>query len=313
MNRRNTPYIGFGLLICCFLLLFFLNQPSRDYTASNTKKAGIEISGVSGVSFSGEPFRRYPAKRLFHNYTPKTSNIVGSNEKCKYWIVFTSIHEPSDSVNMLSEVTRKESSEWCCVVVLDKKTSVKGYTALETDRFIVLTIERQRELSKKRGFSLIESIPFNHFGRKNIGFLYAVSQGAELIYDTDDDNLLKSDVIPFTESTSDYVLVSSKDHVFNPYKLFNSTVPHSLWPRGIPMDSIMRASEEFVDIKTTECRPGKPEDITIFQILADHDPDVDAIYRLTNPLPIYFDPSEERPLVLQLGTLVSYFVRAVYQ
>ena len=277
-----------------------------------TKPVSIELSGVSGVAFSGKPFRTYRDKRMFVNYISETSKKTKINDECKYWIVFTSIHNPSDSVLMLSEVTKKESSDWCCVVVLDQKTSVKSYSVLETDRFVVLTLDKQQKLSKQRGFSLVDAIPFNHFGRKNIGFLYAVSQGAVLIYDTDDDNLLKTDVIPYTESPMDYLLVSSKDHVYNPYKLFNSTIPHSLWPRGIPMDSIMRDEEEIVDMTTTGCRPNKPEDITIFQILADHDPDVDAIYRLTNPLPIYFDPSKEKALVLQLGKSIPKYHIYVY-
>ena len=103
MNKKNAPYIGFGLLMCCLLLLFILNQgTSKEYSASITKGAGIVTSGVSGVAFSGNPFRRYQSKKLFVNYTPKTNKAIEPNEKCKYWIVFTSIHKPSDSVNMLS-------------------------------------------------------------------------------------------------------------------------------------------------------------------------------------------------------------------
>ena len=34
----------------------------------------------------------------------------------------------------------------------------------------------------------VKSVPWNNFGRKNIGFLYAISQGADTIYDFDDDN-----------------------------------------------------------------------------------------------------------------------------
>jgi len=31
-------------------------------------------------------------------------------------------------------------------------------------------------------------VPWNHFGRKNLGFLFAIHYGAKVIYDTDDDN-----------------------------------------------------------------------------------------------------------------------------
>ena len=38
---------------------------------------------------------------------------------------------------------------------------------------------------------LVDALPWNHFGRKNVGFLYAILHGAEIIWDFDDDNLLK--------------------------------------------------------------------------------------------------------------------------
>ena len=35
-------------------------------------------------------------------------------------------------------------------------------------------------------------LPWNHFGRKNIGYLYAILHGATMIWDFDDDNMLLS-------------------------------------------------------------------------------------------------------------------------
>ena len=37
----------------------------------------------------------------------------------------------------------------------------------------------------------VDHLPWNHFGRKNIGYLYAISMGAKTIFDFDDDNMLK--------------------------------------------------------------------------------------------------------------------------
>lgn len=44
----------------------------------------------------------------------------------------------------------------------------------------------QEEMSKD--FFLIGALPWNHFGRKNIGYLYAILHGANIIWDFDDDN-----------------------------------------------------------------------------------------------------------------------------
>ena len=39
--------------------------------------------------------------------------------------------------------------------------------------------------------SFVEQLPWHSFGRKNVGYIYAISQGAEVIFDFDDDNMLK--------------------------------------------------------------------------------------------------------------------------
>ena len=37
----------------------------------------------------------------------------------------------------------------------------------------------------------VDAMPWFSFGRKNIGYLYAIANGAKTIWDFDDDNLLK--------------------------------------------------------------------------------------------------------------------------
>ena len=37
----------------------------------------------------------------------------------------------------------------------------------------------------------VDQLPWKTFGRKNVGYLYAISMGAKIIFDFDDDNLLK--------------------------------------------------------------------------------------------------------------------------
>ncbi|EER03972.1 UDP-glucose 4-epimerase, putative [Perkinsus marinus ATCC 50983] len=60
-----------------------------------------------------------------------------------------------------------------------------------------------------------------------------------------------------------------------------------LWPRGYPLSYIRR------DRATTTAKPSRTLDtwtreIAVVQTLADNDPDFDAIYRLTRPLPVDF-------------------------
>lgn len=85
--------------------------------------------------------------------------------------------------------------------------------------------------------------------------------------------------------------------VHNPYACFGG--PGNVWPRGFPLDAINESGSRVCDIDTTrESRP-----IGVIQALANHDPDVDAIYRLTYPpggLPFDFNgepsPSGESPV-----------------
>ena len=43
----------------------------------------------------------------------------------------------------------------------------------------------------KNNSTFIRQLPWNSFGRKNVGYVYAISQGAEVIFDFDDDNIIK--------------------------------------------------------------------------------------------------------------------------
>lgn len=133
-------------------------------------------------------------------------------------------------------------------------------------------------------YNIIPLLKWNHFGRKNVGFLYAMHHGAEVIYDTDDDNILKVGMggEPFIPDFSLSDLALSKDiihsgqsHVYNPYPSFESVnvkdgSPAFVWPRGFPVDLITEES-------TWNLRRGVEEStqkglITIVQSLADHDP-----------------------------------------
>lgn len=79
----------------------------------------------------------------------------------------------------------------------------------------------------------------------------------------------------------DYTLldVPTEAHTnFNPYPLFG--VPQ-MWPRGLPLHSIKDPQPNC--FKRAQGRP------LIQQGLANNDPDVDAIYRLTLPLGVAFD------------------------
>lgn len=77
---------------------------------------------------------------------------------------------------------------WSIIVIGDKK-SPPNYDLPGVD---YLNIERQQELFGELAYL----IPLNHYSRKNLGYLYAMSKGAEAIAESDDDNIPYDDKYP---------------------------------------------------------------------------------------------------------------------
>jgi len=174
----------------------------------------------------------------------------------KRFIVITTIHEKTCGIRKFEAFP-----DWHLVVVGDQKTPQYK----DTDNLTYLSIEKQQEM----GFRIAGQLPFNHYCRKNIGYLYAISQGADIIYDTDDDNIPYDDWS--FEAFSCENKLQSKDRFANVYRYFTDK---PVWPRGFPLERIT-AEKAPPSFEKSDTRP-----IAVWQGLADRDPDVDAIYRL---------------------------------
>lgn len=53
----------------------------------------------------------------------------------------------------------------------------------------VIFLSDEEQLKMKNSF--VQNVPWHSFGRKNIGYLFAIANGAKVIWDFDDDNILK--------------------------------------------------------------------------------------------------------------------------
>jgi len=175
--------------------------------------------------------------------------------------------------------------DWITILIGDKKSrSVDSGSGV---RF--LSIADQLNLDCE--FARV--CPFNHYSRKNIGYLYAIENGAKIIYDTDDDNIPYSDWhAPEFESTR---LLRNGEKYLNVYKYFTN---EHIWPRGFPLDEILATATSF-DVVDVSGRK-----IGVWQGLADDDPDVDAIYRLTVSKPVKF--AKKEPVHISEGTYVPF-------
>lgn len=204
-----------------------------------------------------------------------------ANSAIKKYIVITSIFAPTEAVLAFAKM-----KDYTLVVVGDKKSPANW----NCENVIYLSVEKQNEM----GYALNDALPYNHYSRKMIGYLYAISQGADLIVDTDDDNIPKENWV-FPEFDGQFDLLAGDLGFVNIYQLYTDK---KIWARGLPLRLINTTFELEKDITTTNCKVG------LWQGLADEDPDVDAIYRLTSDEPCYFN--QRAPLVLDKGTISPF-------
>lgn len=134
-------------------------------------------------------------------------------------------------------------------------------------------------------FEFARACPVRHYARKNIGYLVAIQGGAETIIETDDDNFPAPEFYEPLPAETELPLVADSGWT-NLYRYYTD---QTIWPRGLPLDAVRSELPPLPE-------PSKVR-IPIQQGLADENPDVDAIYRLTMPLPFSFD----RKLRVALG------------
>lgn len=144
-----------------------------------------EPGATSGVVFTARAFRNYSNahKRAVEHPTPKMK--TGFDVRCSHWAVTTTIFQVSKAISQILAL-----HNWCLVVVGDRKTPTNF--ALNGTSAFYLSPNAQERLPYK----ITSHIRWNHFGRKNIGYLFAIHHGAKFIYDFDDDNELLHDKIP---------------------------------------------------------------------------------------------------------------------
>jgi len=198
-------------------------------------------------------------------------------------VVITTIYPASPSVRKWTAFTN-----WKVVIAGDKKTPVNWSCHPAT----YLSVADQENAP----FQIARLLPWNHYARKLMGYLVAIQQGAEIILDTDDDNMPKPDwFIP--EFHGDYLMTSPDMGFVNVYSYFTD---QHIWPRGFPLNRVCVPAARL----SAGSMQTAPVRIGIWQGLADGDPDVDAIYRMIVNTPCYFDTKPS--VVLGTGTVSPF-------
>lgn len=191
--------------------------------------------------------------------------------KNKTCLVVTSIASPNDVLMKLAMGSAKNNIEF--IVIGDTSSPAKFH--LPGCNFFSLKTQ------KKLDFHFAQIAPEKKYSRKNIGYLIAIKNGAELIIETDDDNYPED---AFWDERTDRhtVSVAENSDWINIYKYFSDGF---IWPRGFPLELLNNKFPEPNDLKKQQVY------CPILQGLADQNPDVDAVFRLTRPLPFHFNYS----------------------
>jgi hypothetical protein len=186
--------------------------------------------------------------------------------------VITSIFPPTASVASFAG-----SVSFTNVIVVGDRKSPPGYP-LDGVRF--LSVSDQEQLP----WGLLGQLPFNHYCRKMVGYLEAAASGADILFDTDDDNGLLPGVdgaIWAIDCLHELRPGGDETRHLNVYRHFSD---QPIWPRGLPLDLITASHAE----PPLLAEAPRGVSIGVWQGLANGDPDVDAIYRLTSNQPCTF-------------------------
>lgn len=201
-------------------------------------------------------FNLHPIKFNSNPESKKWLVDMFCKEKC---VIITTINKPTETI-----LKHIENPEYDVIIVGDKKTPDNDYKALNC---IYLDIESQKKLFPE----LCDMLPYNHYCRKNLGYLYAIKKGYTVIYETDDDNIPYPSFDSILHAPCTAMITEETSPWINIFKYFTHNA--HIWPRGYPLSLLNKEHRHTVSVTDMKA--------SVICGLVKNDPDVDAIFRLT--------------------------------
>lgn len=186
--------------------------------------------------------------------------------------VVTTIQAPTEAARTLA--ARLPEADMRLVVVGD----AKGPDLYDLPGVEFLSLADQLE----GPFALARVLPTGHYTRKNVGYLHAISAGAQCLYETDDDNAPLERWGRRSRQVSARVV--QQQGWVNVYRFFSQEL---VWPRGLPLDAVADSQRRVPALDSA-----REVDAPIQQGLANGSPDVDAVWRLILDTPFRFDDGD---------------------
>ena len=165
-----------------FAFPFLVNGQDSSCSAED---AAAAVNSATGKLFKGTVVSKFDGPRLFET----SGKVTGGKQKwkasmkrpCDKWAVVTTINDPTEAIFRIVDYM----PSWCLAVVGDENGPA-DYPMKASDRVVYLDPAMQRELEEGNDF--VQSIPWRHFTRKNVGYFFAIKEGAKIVFDFDDDN-----------------------------------------------------------------------------------------------------------------------------
>lgn len=259
------------------------NQISKTYNHYMSKGNSWHKS-MEYNNYLVDPTFKQKYYKQFEDITPKYKfdKLYKKLYRPKKCIVITTINDPTKQILHYTNI-----SDWDLIIVGDSKTNDELYKNIKC---IYLGLEKQKELFP----SFYELIPLRSYTRKMFGYLYAIKNNYDIIYDTDDDNEFIGEL---TIEKSKNTKTSITQGFVNLYKCFTD---ETIWPRGIP------PKHESIDIDPV-ITDKIPLNCAVIQGLVNNDPDVDAYYRINvNNKSFNFEKCVDYDIALDKGSVCPF-------
>ncbi len=324
MHRSNRVWFCLVILALLIHTLATLewNRLDQYYTHLRTAAiiASVEPPPESGIGRSLQQqvhtVHNHASLLLFQNKSLNDAEIKSKQRRsrwpkgkfwrrgdgCKKWgVVRATMATPTSAVQRFAAM-----DGWCLVVVADRGGSYHLPNAKGS--VVFLSEERQEKLARYMAF--VKTLPWNYAARKNIGYLFAIANGAEFIWDFDEHNTLdpSQTLERYTQAAASNTTLLVPDTrlrkecgVFNPFPIFRPS-EQGTWPRGLPLERVNVPGCKLAPRYYLHEVPSKH--VGIVQSLANQNPDRDSFNQLIQQNRITFQGAyEDHPVVVPPNTI----------
>jgi hypothetical protein len=212
------------------------------------------------------------SESIFSLWNSKRIDAIQCPIRGDKWIVVTTIFYPTPAIHKFLTLT----THWNLIVIADKKTPKDwlAHLSINSSRLLFISFEQQNNL----GFRILHYLPQGSYARKNLGYLIAIKCGAQIIFESDDDNLVETNdiyLLPKIVQPNQVPWIAFHRQRSPFINIYGSFGHPQIWPRGFPIDEIKNVTEDGWHSVRQNLQNNTYAYIQ--QYLADLDPDVDAI------------------------------------